>query len=238
MAGWTREDDLTLRRLYAAATWDAILAAFPGRTKRAIWNRAHRIGAIRAFREFSQETRQHLAALARANKPRLGKVVHLVISHSGVPGKVCSCCHQWHPLAKFARHPECSGGVRAICSTCSGKWAYNHHRANAIAAVRRYQKQHPEKVRLHKQAGDRRRHGRMIQGRGVKASELRELMKLFGGICAYCRVRSADTFDHIQPLSRNGQHEIENLLPACKACNFEKHQLTLAEWQAKKAKEA
>ena len=36
--------------------------------------------------------------------------------------------------------------------------------------------------------------------------------------------------DHVLPLSRGGLHEVNNLVPACRKCNFNKHDKTLEEW--------
>jgi 5-methylcytosine-specific restriction endonuclease McrA len=39
--------------------------------------------------------------------------------------------------------------------------------------------------------------------------------------CAYCGLR-ADTVDHVQPRSRGGRHEWENVVAACRRCNHRK----------------
>ena len=44
----------------------------------------------------------------------------------------------------------------------------------------------------------------------------------FGGLCAYCRERRADTVDHIKPSSCGGASLRSNLLPACTSCNHDK----------------
>lgn len=231
---WPSDEEAVLARLYPDESWVGLLQALPGRTQRAIWNRAHKLGLKREQRDYPPEVREKYARLARENKPRLGKVLYPVIERDGVPSKCCRACNEWLPLARFARKPDCSGGVRNRCTTCDGRWAYKYHRDTVIKSVRNYQKRHPEKVRLQKQASERRRHGRKMAGRGVSTQELRDLLEAYGGICAYCRVADADTIDHVMPLARGGHHEIENILPACRACNFEKHTMTLDEWQVKK----
>ena len=230
---WTSEQDEVLMRLYPCASWEQILSALPGRTRRAVWKRAHRLGSTRK-RQFSLEERAALAARTRKLKPRLGKVIYPVVDRNGVSGKFCSHCGEWFPLRRFAKQPDCSGGVRNICTTCEGRAAYRRNPALRIKAVRAYQKRNPEAHRLRQRAADRRRHKKKIAGRGVSVVDLRELIAMHGGFCAYCKIAEADTIDHVMPLSRGGQHEIENILPACKACNFEKHTMTLEEWQAKK----
>ena len=48
--------------------------------------------------------------------------------------------------------------------------------------------------------------------------------------CAYCGHALADTVDHIRPLARGGSNEIENLAPACRACNSAKRDRLPIEW--------
>jgi 5-methylcytosine-specific restriction endonuclease McrA len=53
----------------------------------------------------------------------------------------------------------------------------------------------------------------------------------YGGMCAYCGIRPADTFDHVIPVGwPGGTNEMVNLEPACKRCNSSKRELTLLEW--------
>lgn len=51
------------------------------------------------------------------------------------------------------------------------------------------------------------------------------ILEMFGHRCAYCLQPSDKplTVDHIIPLSRGGEHSIENVVPACKSCNSRKY---------------
>ena len=132
---WTDEEEQTLSDLYSVATWNQMLEALPGRTKRAIWNRAHRLGLPPKKYDIPPETRARMAQLARERKPRLGKVVHPVVVRDGVPSKCCTECQEWQPVERFARHKGCSGGRRAICTTCEGRKAYQSNRERCIKQV-------------------------------------------------------------------------------------------------------
>ena len=44
----------------------------------------------------------------------------------------------------------------------------------------------------------------------------------WGGMCAYCRQRRADTIDHLKPRSRGGSSLRSNSLPCCRQCNHDK----------------
>src|SRR3990167_47943 len=41
--------------------------------------------------------------------------------------------------------------------------------------------------------------------------------------CFYCRHKAKLTIDHVIPLSKGGQHTMENVVPACLSCNSKKH---------------
>jgi 5-methylcytosine-specific restriction endonuclease McrA len=74
-------------------------------------------------------------------------------------------------------------------------------------------------------------------GRGVSVAEWHDLIKAYGGRCAYCYADRPLTMDHRVPLARGGSHEIENILPACKPCNSRKHTMTEAEFRVLLARE-
>lgn len=75
-----------------------------------------------------------------------------------------------------------------------------------------------------------------------------------GGRCYYCGCElPKDTYvyderenaisgnrnwhvDHMIPLSRGGDHNINNLVPSCGACNLSKHAMTADEFMATRAK--
>jgi 5-methylcytosine-specific restriction endonuclease McrA len=53
----------------------------------------------------------------------------------------------------------------------------------------------------------------------------------FNRRCAYClRPLIRVTMDHMTPVSRGGDHAIENLVPCCQSCNSRKKDRTLLEY--------
>lgn len=59
------------------------------------------------------------------------------------------------------------------------------------------------------------------------------LMNKYEWKCVYCGkklVKGNRTLDHIIPISRNGEHTIENLIPCCVSCNSSKNNKLLSEW--------
>lgn len=68
-----------------------------------------------------------------------------------------------------------------------------------------------------------------------------EVMRLFlklGKRCAYCTevIDGQPDPDHVMPLSRGGSNSITNILPCCGACNSDKRDLLLSEWNADRAR--
>jgi 5-methylcytosine-specific restriction endonuclease McrA len=55
------------------------------------------------------------------------------------------------------------------------------------------------------------------------------------GQCCYCGVQLANAsdghFDHVVPLARGGTDSPENIVFACRACNWSKHDRTPQEWR-------
>jgi 5-methylcytosine-specific restriction endonuclease McrA len=43
-----------------------------------------------------------------------------------------------------------------------------------------------------------------------------------GYCCQYCGSENATTVDHVQPISKGGTDEPDNLLAACTRCNYQK----------------
>lgn len=48
-------------------------------------------------------------------------------------------------------------------------------------------------------------------------------------LCVYC-LQPATTLDHVVPLARGGSNDIGNMVPACRRCNFSKHDVPLLLW--------
>ncbi len=77
-----------------------------------------------------------------------------------------------------------------------------------------------------------------------KARELKKTKwwqnKLQIGKCYYCEKQFSKaelTMDHVVPLIRGGKSIKNNLVPACKKCNFDKKHKTLVEIRLKNIKE-
>lgn len=72
-------------------------------------------------------------------------------------------------------------------------------------------------------------------GRGVKNSDWQATLSNSVGLCVYCSLSAPLTMDHIEPLSRGGGHDPDNLAAACKSCNSAKGDAPLLLWLATRA---
>lgn len=61
------------------------------------------------------------------------------------------------------------------------------------------------------------------------------LLIKFNHQCVYCGNEESITKDHIIPISKGGQHEFNNLVPACSSCNSRKSNHSLDEWYTKQS---
>ncbi|GEB57173.1 hypothetical protein GCM10017674_78470 [Streptomyces gardneri] len=50
------------------------------------------------------------------------------------------------------------------------------------------------------------------------------------GQCAYWCSRKAETMDHVIPFANGGSDDLDNLLPACRPCNYEKQGRDPVRW--------
>lgn len=66
-------------------------------------------------------------------------------------------------------------------------------------------------------------------------AQVTKLWTLFDRACAYCHTPTqlADIqAEHVHPLSKGGRNDVGNILPSCAACNSDKRDLLLTEWNA------
>lgn len=106
----------------------------------------------------------------------------------------------------------------------------NRDRDNA--RLREWQAHHPEKNRLYVA---KRRALEVAATANLQALEafVEHTLSKKTAICYYCRRRTRISkihFDHIIPLTKGGQHSVENLCVSCSLCNRSKHARLLPRW--------
>jgi 5-methylcytosine-specific restriction endonuclease McrA len=106
-------------------------------------------------------------------------------------------------------------------------------RINAQKAA--YLARHPEVKRAKDQAYRARR---TAAAGSFTGAEWIELVAHWGNVCAYRGEAAPLEPDHRVPLARGGSNFIDNILPACRKCNAEKHTMTEEEFRARLAAES
>ena len=73
---------------------------------------------------------------------------------------------------------------------------------------------------------------KQAEGEPITKEVWRRILAEHGGKCAYCKVETPYLeMDHVVPLTRGGKHSVDNVVPACRACNTSKNdQLLGTEW--------
>ena len=84
----------------------------------------------------------------------------------------------------------------------------------------------------HRNAENRRRAQKYACGGSIDTNAWLEVVKSFNDHCAYClsTLNNSYHMEHMKPLSRGGSHTIDNVVPACPACNLKKSSKTLIEF--------
>ena len=102
----------------------------------------------------------------------------------------------------------------------SAAWRAAHQeKEKARSAV--YQAEHPEVGRT---ANARRQARKKALPATLTRAEWQAIQAAYLHRCAYCgRKQNRLTQDHVIPLSKGGGTTRENIVPACKSCNFKKH---------------
>lgn len=108
---------------------------------------------------------------------------------------------------------------------------YLVNKETILAKVMAYRKKHPE---VYRASNSKRRAQKRAAICNVSSEEIRMLKEEYNYCCAYCSSQTNENnplhIDHMIPLSKGGQHIIENLLPACRDCNLKKFNMGWDEW--------
>jgi 5-methylcytosine-specific restriction endonuclease McrA len=166
--------------------------------------------------------------------------------------KRCPQCGGVKPVSEFYRDARASNGLKWCCKICShvyssdgykrtGSYYYQRNRIKRIAQIREYQKSHPSEYRLtlEYRVTQKKRHARN-RGASVLSLTIEEWISVinkYDGCCAYCGEKLARVdMGHVIPISRGGQHTVENVVPCCGSCNSKKCNKLPDEYQQKARK--
>ena len=152
------------------------------------------------------------------------------------PVKCSQCAQIFQPTGP--RHRYCSKlclntahslRVKLLCRKCGGprlpKHSYCEHCGPLVKA---------EKSKKWQRVHSPNRRRRAIYAAGsLTTEEWAEIEEEFGGQCAYCGTGPGEQLDHVVPISKGGQHEASNVVPACASCNLSKNASSLLGWMAR-----
>jgi 5-methylcytosine-specific restriction endonuclease McrA len=146
-------------------------------------------------------------------------------------------CGLEKPLSEYYRQAGCSEGRRRDCKSCVNArnreyWRKHRDRLNAQAAeryaadpethrarIKAWRLKNPDAVKAMVKT-------RRARKRGVEATltqrEWAVVLEQFENRCAYCGRDGKMTMDHVIPITQDGPHAMENVVPACGACNDRK----------------
>lgn len=181
-----------------------------------------------------------------------------MITANGVD-KICNCCKQPLTVAAFGRDKSRKDGLNPRCKRCNNSKSSAAIAHNNYAAQRAYNARHPERSQKYyaKNVDKERQRSKEKYTRNtpyyhsrskldahkrrallakvtvlpISAEDVARLVAAFAGKCAWC-ARPWKHIDHIQPLAKNGEHALVNLVPACATCNTRKHAKDPAVWAA------
>ena len=174
--------------------------------------------------------------------------------------KTCTKCGETRLIVCFGKDKRVKSGRRSMCSDCkreyNKEYRETHPQVCGNAGGKKYKypyklkssrayyiknkekvketnhkrhKEHPEIIRRH--ASLRRARLNNADGNGWTDKQEKELKNSYDNRCAYCGKKfGALEMDHIIPLTRGGDHKIENIVPACRSCNAGKFNRPLLVW--------
>ena len=173
--------------------------------------------------------------------------------------KKCTCCKKWKPTDFFAKDRSRYDGLKSKCRDCAYvpktnnigrrerglmakrglRWCRRCQqwlKANLVLKTGLCRPHEAESARVryatnetYKRERRQHAHSRKRKCEPIKPAVQIQALIEFDGKCAYCNV-PATTFDHIVPITKGGNSEAKNIVPACATCNPSKKNKDVFEW--------
>lgn len=157
----------------------------------------------------------------------------------GTVYKRCTKCGEWLEATTEYFHKDRKKQLKlnSQCKECRNKYRKQHYFDNkeyTKEQIKQYNQTFQGKLTMKNKVHKRR--ALKKQGRGYTLEQEQEMLKFFGGKCAYSGEPLIDinkTIDHIKPLNKGGEHEIWNLVPMLDSYNSSKHNKNMLDWYIK-----
>jgi hypothetical protein len=196
--------------------------------------------------------------IAKVAAKRLGITFDSYVEHLKSGLKHCCKCKKWKSRKSFGKDSTRHDGLDATCLKCRCKrrapgptiperrlqaknglaWCSGCCAWKLISIVSRgkcrvcWAAYARKRYATNPTVRYKRRSHAMLRKRGVEdippeACEM--LLEKFDGKCAYCD-NQAETWDHVDPISKGETTRPGNIVPCCKSCNSSKRDKDVLEW--------
>ena len=136
----------------------------------------------------------------------------------------------------YRAHPEVASAWREAnpekVRITNRRKCEKYRRANLDRQRERQRLWHRANPTLHTVYNQRYRAKLWDQDTAITRHEWEALIASYCGLCVYCGQPRKPTMDHIEPVSKGGEHGVENVVPACRRCNSSKSGKSLIVWLA------
>ena len=162
----------------------------------------------------------------------------------------CYKCGREKSWSEFGKHSEMSSGYVNKCKDCHSidcKTYPSQQTDVIVARNRKWRLENPERYEAREKAyrqteeykADQRRRApaknaarRVAYDTNFTTEDWEDILACFGYVCAHCHAKDVKlTLDHVIPLNRGGEHDVENVVPACEPCNYGRGDSLLSEWR-------
>lgn len=132
--------------------------------------------------------------------------------------------HNYKPLQRWLEKPKLSPSIQELIEQAEIIWQQKEEKRK-LAIIYSREKTRRYKAKL--------KNVLVVQ---VSRRDIRKQFALFENCCCYCGKSEQEEMlhiDHFISVSKGGTHVLNNLVPACKTCNFSKRNHHPEEWYKK-----
>lgn len=156
--------------------------------------------------------------------------------------KYCPTCKENKDLNSFSKNSKRKDGLDWQCKNCfkikyinnkltinsKNKVYYTNNKKSILEKQKSWRKNNIKSILLRNRA----RRLKLSKYLRISQKQINNLIERYNYCCYYCKCNLVKThMDHYIPLSRGGDHIIENIVPSCNICNLSKGSKLISEWK-------